>query len=1079
MTKAVIIILFFFLSSLNLFSQKQPASGKKPSARKAAASKPSPTPKKEISEKEEFDKAVAVTDTAERISALKGFSVKFPESPNRVPALEMLAASRASYAEEKMQAGETDTALIVFKQTVDELPAPVPPKLFTETVYKIPATLYWRGQRTAAVEAAKIIEAKVGDNAAQLVDLATFYLGIEGGGEAKRLAEKAVQLDPASATAYQALGLANRLNFDLEASAAAYAKALELDPASAAARRSLAEMKRALGNSAEAVSLYREILSKDENDRAARNGLTLSLFEAGKISEAEAELASSLEQNSKDVVLLAGAAYWYAANNQPDKAVDLAQKAVAAEPRYIWSHIALARGLIGQKKPLEAERILLGSRQYGNFPTLEYEIASARLMAGFYREAAEELKKSFSISDGVIKTKLGGRVQTEGKDFVELLAAERRASIFAPGSAASPEHASRLKLLLQLTETINSPGSGETDIVRAADEFVAGDDGMKLHRQLYAADALVKKKLALPKVLELMHSAIGKADASLDVLAPAAAVMASELYESRSLAIARGEVIRVPDVPRQMLSAIVRGRIEEIAGWALYHQGSQAEAIVRLRRAVSVLPEKSAWWRSSVWKLGAALEADGKDTEALDLYIKSYVTDKPDLAKYISVERLYQRVHGNTEGLEAKIGPNPLPVAAKDPTETIEPVALKTEPTPETVATPPASEAAPQSIPSPTPEGGLPKSIPAKDPINETAAPPESEPEKATPAETESKEPPRVDPSPSPTVDQAPVAEASPSPPPEETEKVVDTSKQTSELPPIIVGAKPAEPEKTPEAIEPAETQQATATPAPTPETPPESVPTPSPTPETVPEAVATPTPTPAETQSSDPLTAAPESKIADEELPDPPPAKPDTSLVTQAEASETKLETTDAVATGQKPPAEAKPSGAKPLFDPVIITIPRGGVLTKTPVVKKPPETEVAKNDPVAETAAAETAPVEKNEDDTGDAGNTTRERVVEESSPPVVSKCEITASQDSISLLNNGGNLGLLIGIDRGGDIKTVKAVSSSPQDVDLTLEPEIAGFADKAFYVIKSISTNTGTFKVAFEAPCGRKEVSVTVR
>lgn len=1071
MTKAVIIILFFLLSSLNVFSQKQPASGKKPPARKAAASKPSPTPKKEISEKEEFDKAVAVTDTAERISALKGFSVKFPESPNRVSALEMLAASRAAYAEEKMQAGETDTALIVFKQTVDELPTPVPQKLFTETIYKIPATLYWRGQRAAAVEIAKVIEARVGDNAAQLVDLATFYLGIEGGGEAKRLAEKAVRLDPTSVAAHQALGLACRLNFQLEESAAAYAKALELDPGSAAARRSLAEMKRALGNSAEAVSLYREILANDENDRAARNGLTLSLFEAGKTSEAEAEMSRSLEQNPSDVVLLSGAAYWYAANGQPDKSVDLAQKAVAAEPRYVWSHIALARGLIGQKKPLEAERILLGARQYGNFPTLEYEIASARLMAGFYREAAEELKKSFSISDGIIKTKLGGRVQSESKDFAELLAAERRASIFAPSAADNPEHSARLKSLLQLTEAINSPGAGETEIVRAADEFVAGEDGMKLHRQLYTADALVKKKLALPKVLELMHSAIGKADASLDVLTPAAAVMASELYESRSLAIARGEVIRVPDVPRQMLSAIVRGRIEEIAGWALYNQGSQADAIVRLRRAVSVLPEKSAWWRSSVWKLGAALEADGKDTEALDLYIKSYVTDKPDLAKYISVERLYQRVHGNTEGLEAKIGPNPLPVAAKDP-ETIEPVALKTEPTPETVTTPPASEAAPETIPTPTPEGDLPKSIPAKDPIDETVAPPEREPEKPTPAETELKEPPKVEPAPSPTVDQAPVAEASPSPPPEETEKVVDTSKQTSELPPIIVGAKTAEPEKTPETIEP-EKQQAAATPAP--ETPPESVPTPSPTPETVPEAVATPTPTPAETQQSpDPLTPAPDSKIADEKLPDPPPAKPDTALVTQAEASETKLETTDAAATGQKPPAEAKPSGAKPLFDPVIITIPRGGVLTKTPAVKKPPENEVAKNDPVAETV-----PIEKNEDDTADTGNTTRERVVEDASPPVVSKCEITASQDSISLLNNGGNLGLLIGIDRGGDIKTVKAVSGSPQDVELTLEPEIAGFADKAFYVIKSISTNIGAFKVAFEAPCGRKEVSVTVR
>ena len=241
--------------------------------------------------------------------------------------------------------------------------------------------------------------------------------------DAKRLAEAARSHRPNSATAYQTLGLANRLDFDLEGSANAYAKALELDPASVTAKRSLAEMKRALGKPDEAAALYRDIITANAADAAAQTGLALSLFDAGKRTEAEAEMARALEQNPKNLSLLAGAAYWYAANDAGDKAVELAQKAVEAEPRYIWGHIAIARGLMKQKRPVEAERVLVMARQYGNFPTLEYEIASARLMAGFYREAAEELQKSFSIKDGVVRGQSSADAfYREEKNFADLVA---------------------------------------------------------------------------------------------------------------------------------------------------------------------------------------------------------------------------------------------------------------------------------------------------------------------------------------------------------------------------------------------------------------------------------------------------------------------------------------------------------------------------------------------------------------------------------------------------------------------------------------------------------------------------------
>ena len=124
----------------------------------------------------------------------------------------------------------------------------------------------------------------------------------------------------------------------------------------------------------------------------------------------------------------------------------------------------------------------------------------------------------------------------------------------------------------------------------------------------------------LAEAFEIAQAAVGKTDDALNAPSVSAAVLADELYESRTLAATRNQVVLIPEVPRQTLSAVLRGRIEEISGWTLYQQNKPAEAAIHLKRAVSVLPEQSVWWRSSMWRRGAALQADGKEREALDAY---------------------------------------------------------------------------------------------------------------------------------------------------------------------------------------------------------------------------------------------------------------------------------------------------------------------------------------------------------------------------------------------------------------------------------------------------------------------------
>lgn len=689
---------------------------KRPANRKPKP-EPTPAPADPEADAKTFDAALAAPAMIEKARLLRAFIDGFPDSELREDAFTYLITTRAEMGADLIRAGDTAAGIASFKLALEEAPSPIPDRLFNDVILKIPGNLFFSDQRPAAMELAQLIEKKVAASPKHLLGVAAFYLGIENGSEARRVAEAAIAVDPASAAGYQALGLAHRLNFDLEDSAKAYAKAVEVDPGSVPAKRSLAEMSRALGKPEAAAAIYRELLAANENDGVARQGLILSLFDAGQQKEAESELAKALPSESRNFALLTSVAYWYAANEQGDKAIEHAQKAVEIEPRYIWGHIALARGMMRQNRPIDAERALLRARQYGNFPTLDYEIASARFQAGLYREATEELKKSFALKDGLVSTKLGGRIYKEEKSFQDLIAHERRASLLQPLPADRAETSEKLKILFELSRKIEQSGD-EAEIATLADTFVNGTDKMKLHRQLYAANLLLQKNVALVKAAELVKASIANLDAGLDVPAPGAAVMASELYESRSIAFARNEVIVIPEVPRQTLSAILRGRIEELAGWTLYQQKNYPEAAVRLRRSVSVLPDKSAWWRSSMWRLGAALEADGKDKEALDSYIKSYVTDRPTVWKYGTIEALYRKVNGSTDGLEEKIGANPL-TAASTPQPAVQPPAAA--PTPAVV-----SSAAPTE-PPPSPAANINRRFPRHVPADTTAMRTEAE----------------------------------------------------------------------------------------------------------------------------------------------------------------------------------------------------------------------------------------------------------------------------------------------------------------------------------------------------------------
>ncbi len=1050
------------LAFLPMFAQtakpKKTASSKT-TAKSPAAAKPKPktvaTTQKKPDEKAEWEKASAIADQPARVTALQKFNETFPKSAKRNDALELIAATRGEMGNEKIVAGDIDGAIALFKAAVTDAPKPMSDQLFTESLSKFPANLYFRGERASAFEIAKALEEKSEQNAGRLLSIAAFYMSVENGAEAKLVAEKAIVLEPNSSAAYQTLGLADRIDFQLDESAAAYAKALELEPESLAARRGLAEMKRSLAKPDEAVTLYREILDKDAVNLPAETGLILALFDAGKRSDAETELAKSLEANPGNVILLAGVAYWYAAHNESEKAVEFAQKSIAVDPRFIWSHIALARGLTVQKKPIEAEKVLLAARAYGNFPTLEYEIASARLAAGFYRDAAEELTKSFSVKDGVVHANLGGRVPADSKNFTELIGAERRASIFAPTAADDPENAARLAALLELKQELDSATPNADTAAKAADAFARGDDKMKVHRQIFAATQLLDKKIALPKVVELAKATLPNVEPGLDIPNAASAVLASELYESRSIAAARGEYVTVPNVSRFTLSAILRGRIEEISGWALYEMDNPTESVVRLKRAVSVLPVDSAWWRSSMWRLGSALAISGKGAEALDAYVKCYKSGAPDGVRYGVIESLYKRLNGNKDGLEARIGTKPASTVA------VEPAAQKTEPNvaPEAkVETPVATRKEPEAAATPEVKNDPPKTDtvppelvaqkvePQPKPEVKVETPTTTTPEPTATATPEVKNDP---PKPEPILPEPTPQKAEPTPRPEvkpETPEVKNEITKT-EPPPAEIVALKTEPKPTPDVkIEPLSETKTAQLPTATPEVKIDA-PKPDPSPNVTPE----------------------EKTITIKQIP----PNPIANLV--PDVSKTN---------GQKPNESVsvnKPGRvAKELFPPVIITIPQpetGKAETKEPGLKSEPPSTTTETKPSSDPKSAP-AVEKKNETAVNTGESRPRFADAKPETTTEIKPCTITASEENLSLKNGGGGLAVIVGLDGEGELEGLTATSSSPKNVTVRRE-SIEGITARAIFVIRSISPKTGIYQIKFELPCGKKEILVKVK
>jgi hypothetical protein len=251
---------------------------------------------------------------------------------------------------------------------------------------------------------------------------------------------------------------------------------------------------------------------------------------------------------------------------------------------------------------------------------------------------------------------------------------------------------------------------------------------------------------------------------------------------------------------------------------------------------------------------------------------------------------------------------------------------------------------------------------------------------------------------------------------------------------------------------------------SPTPQT--EETPTPLPTPTEIVQPTPETNPTP---QIKPEIVPTPETSVSSEETKNEPNPQTVSEVKNQPKQQFPSSPETKSDENKETPKIEEKPT-PKPLFEPVIITIPSNSnspqVKTEEPKTEEKNSTETAQNP-------------EKVDSEKMNSGEI-RPRVVVTDLPEENQNCKIIVSQDNISLLGGGGSLGILVGFEGEGDFREITATSSSPEDVEVKLETGIGESSKRLFFIVTSLNTKIGEYKITFQAPCGtKKEINVKIR
>jgi len=210
--------------------------------------------------------------------------------------------------------------------------------------------------------------------------------------EAKREFEKAIELDPESAHAYDNLGTVHVEKGDLDNALAVYLKALSSDPESPATHHYLASFLAAHGVEL-AVQHYRRAIELDPEMVDAHLNLGMALADGGQLEEALNEVEIAHKQDPEDEMVEHELASCLIDLQRYPEAITHLKRIIKMHPEHIEAYVDLGISYTAQGFYAEAESILQKALQLDadDFAS-HYHMAALNVAWGRQEQALDHLE---------------------------------------------------------------------------------------------------------------------------------------------------------------------------------------------------------------------------------------------------------------------------------------------------------------------------------------------------------------------------------------------------------------------------------------------------------------------------------------------------------------------------------------------------------------------------------------------------------------------------------------------------------------------------------------------------------------
>jgi tetratricopeptide (TPR) repeat protein len=219
---------------------------------------------------------------------------------------------------------------------------------------------------------------------------------IEGSRKARLDAERAIVLDPNSASGYLALARTqNDYDWDWDAANASLAKAAALEPGGAEVIHHRSYLSRELGNLDEAIKLYEQAVALDPLRTDFHSGLGYLLYVTGRYDQAQAALQRALDLNAKAALVHFTLSKILIAKGNQRQALAEIEK----EPND-WAKLtgeALVYHALGREQDSNAALTSLISKYHADSA---FQIAQAYAFRGQTDKSFEWLERGYTQRDG-------------------------------------------------------------------------------------------------------------------------------------------------------------------------------------------------------------------------------------------------------------------------------------------------------------------------------------------------------------------------------------------------------------------------------------------------------------------------------------------------------------------------------------------------------------------------------------------------------------------------------------------------------------------------------------------------------